>query len=214
MTLHEPDNGQVFPGPRASRPHLGWHQRGYLPHFDGGAVVQMITFRLADSLPRAAFDKAVASAANEADRRRRLDKTIDDGRGACLLRVPENAVIVKQALQHFDGERYRLIAWVIMPNHVHVVIEQTDGFPLGDVVRDWKSFSAKAINKTRGAKGAVWAADYFDRFIRDGIHFASAVSYVENNPVKAGLCRHSHDWPYSSANESAGGTPAVPGNGS
>jgi REP element-mobilizing transposase RayT len=91
------------------------------------------------------------------------------------------------------------------------MIEQMDGIPLSNVLRNWKSFTAKEIYKLRGFQGNVWAADYFDRFIRDAEHFANAVSYIENNHVKAGLRTRAQDWPYSSASESAGGTPAVPG---
>jgi REP element-mobilizing transposase RayT len=212
---------RALPGTRASRPHKGWHDRGYLPHFDAGALVQSITFRLADSLPRSVYAQVVATAANDPERRRRLDSMIDEGRGSCRLRAPENARIVKDALHHFDGERYRLIAWVIMPNHVHVLIEQIDGFPLADIVHSWKSFAAKEINKRRDAGGQVWASDYFDRFIRDESHLAGAIRYIEENPVKAGLATRPEDWPFSSASRdrghlarkkaSADGTSAVPG---
>lgn len=190
---------QALLGARASRPHKAWHERGYLPHFDAGATVQSLTFRLADSLPRAVFDDVAAGAADDADRRRRLDAMIDEGRGACLLRVPEHARIVSAALKHFDGARYRLLAWVVMPNHVHVLIEQVEGFRLGDVVHSWKSFSAKEINRRRGSKGSVWAPDYFDRYIRDDAHFAGAKRYIEENPVKAGLVASPEDWEFSSA---------------
>ena len=104
------------------------------------------------------------------------------------------------------------MAWVVMPNHVHVLVEQLAGFRLADVVRAWKSVTAKKINKSRKSSGVVWAREYHDRFIRGNGHIHSAVSYTENNPVKAGLVKHHEDWQYSSAaQESAGGTPAVPG---
>jgi REP element-mobilizing transposase RayT len=86
-----------------------------------------------------------------------------------------------------------------MPNHVHLLIEQVEGFPLGAVVRSWKSFTAKAINERLGRTGAVWARDYFDRFIRNEAHFCHAAAYVEDNPVKAGLVARREDWPFSSA---------------
>ncbi len=86
-----------------------------------------------------------------------------------------------------------------MPNHVHVMIEQIDGFALGDIVRGWKSYTAREINKLRKSRGPVWALDYFDRFVRDAEHYADAVCYIENNPVKAGLAGHAEDWPFSSA---------------
>jgi putative DNA methylase len=192
-------NDSAPAGPRASRPHKAWHSRGYLPHFDTGASVQFITFRLADSLPRDVYEQLVAEAKNETDRARRLDAMIDKGRGACLLRDPQNAAIVCDALHHFDGERYRLIAWVVMPNHVHALIEQIEGHRLSDVVHAWKSFTAKAVNRRIGSRGPVWAQDYFDRFIRDDAHFFSARRYIEENPVKAGLVAQPHDWAFSSA---------------
>ncbi|MGD0866531.1 MAG: transposase [Rhizomicrobium sp.] len=186
-------------GPRASRPHKGWHERGYLPHFDAGAVVQTITFRLADSLPRALYARIVADLADDAELRPTLDRLIDEGRGECLLKVAGNAQIVCEALEYFDGERYRLVAWVVMPNHVHAMIEQIGGYALGEIVHAWKSYTVKAINKRRGSKGTIWAADYFDRYIRDAEHNEAAVYYIESNPVKAGLVGRAEDWPFSSA---------------
>ena len=191
-------------GPRASRPHKGWHNRGYLPHFDAGAVVQTITFRLADSLPRALYAEMVAELAGDAELRPTLDRVIDEGRGECLLRDSGNAQIVREALDHFDGERYLLLAWVIMPNHVHAMIEQIDGYALGGILHAWKSYTAKAINKRRGSRGVVWAADYFDRYIRDTEHYEAAAYYIENNPVKAGLVPQAEDWPFSSARQRNG----------
>jgi len=167
---------------------------------------------LVDSLPRSVYEQIAADSAEDFERRRRLDAMLDEGRGDCLLRNPHFARTVACALEYFDGERYSLLAWVIMPNHVHVLIEQIEGFPLGDVVSSWKSFAAKAVNKLRGWRGTVWAPDYFDRFIRNERHFANAVSYIENNPVLAGLVTKPEDWGFSSAaRRNAGGTPAVPG---
>jgi REP element-mobilizing transposase RayT len=179
--------------------HKFWHRRGYLPHFDAGAVVQSITFRLADSLPRHLYVMAEASSKSDIVRQRRLDSLIDNGYGACLLRDPTCATLVESALGHFDGERYRLLAWVIMPNHVHAMIEQMEGYRLGDVIRSWKWFTSQRINASRQSSGRIWAKDYFDRYIRDERHFANALSYIEDNPVKAGLASRPEDWTYSSA---------------
>jgi hypothetical protein len=82
-------------GARASRPRGGWRERGYLPHFDGRAIAQMITFRLGDRLPRAIYEKAAAASVNSRDRYLRLEKLIDQGRGSCLLGNPRNATIVR-----------------------------------------------------------------------------------------------------------------------
>jgi REP element-mobilizing transposase RayT len=159
-------------------------------------VVQSVTFRLADSLPR---DMPARPATEMPDvRSRRIEASIDKGRGSCILADPACAAIVEGVLKHFDGERYRLLAWVIMPNHVHAVIEQMAGHRLGDVVRSWKIYSARRIAAIRGRSGTVWAPDYFDRFIRNEDHLGDAIRYVEYNPVKAGLVRNPADWAHSS----------------
>jgi len=186
-------------GARAPRPHRGWHARGYLPHFDAGAIVQTITFRLADSLPREFYEKAAAVASINRKRFVALEKGIDRGLGSCLLTDQTNATIVRNTLEHSDGEQYRLLAWAIMPNHVHVLIEQIEGHSLTNVVQSWKSVSAHAMNKARGANGRIWSPDYFDRYIRNEAHYESAKFYVENNPVKAKLVEKPEDWPFSSA---------------
>ena len=107
--------------------------------------------------------------------------------------------MVENALMHFDGARYRLLGWCIMPNHVHVVIEIVDEHSLTEIVGSWKSFTAKRANSQIGRSGPFWHPDYFDRFMRDEGHLARTVGYVENNPVKAGLITEAFDWPWSSA---------------
>ena len=129
---------------------------------------------------------------------------IDSGLGSCALRDPAIATIVQDALLHFDGRRYKLFAWTIMPNHVHVLIEQVGGFPLGEIVHAWKSFTAKQANKQLGRAGAFWAPDYFDRYIRDQAHYDVAVYYIHENPVKAGLVARMDEWRWSSAWEGPG----------
>ncbi|WP_421999110.1 REP-associated tyrosine transposase [Reyranella sp.] len=175
--------------------HKGWHSRGYLPHFDSAETTQFVTFRLADSLP-----KAVAAAlALLPDSLVEIDRALDSGRGACWLAQPAIASTVEDAILHFDGERYRLLAWCIMPNHVHVVVEPAPGHSLGSIVRSWKSFTANGGNRLLGRDGPFWHRDYFDRFIRDEGHLARTIDYVENNPVKAGLVPEPAGWRWSSA---------------
>jgi REP-associated tyrosine transposase len=188
----------ILLGPPASRRHKGWYARGYLPHFDNGAIVQVITFRLADSLPRGVY-KHILSVADDGERERLMHRLIDEGRGRCLLRTPANAEIVVEALSFFDGERYRLLAWVIMPNHVHAMVEQIEGHRLDQIVHSWKSFTAKQINRRLNMDGRLWARDYFDRYVRGERHYFNAIYYIENNPVKAGFVRMAEDWAYSSA---------------
>ena len=178
-----------------STQHKGWHSRGYLPHFDSAETTQFITFRLADSLPKSVAE----TLARKSDDFAEVDERLDAGFGVCWLRQEEIAVAVESAILHFDDVRYRVLAWCIMPNHIHVVIDPSEGHRLGDIVHSWKSFSANKANRLLERKGAFWHRDYFDRFIRNERHLARTVEYVENNPIKAGLAAESKDWPWSSA---------------
>lgn len=196
----------------------GWHYRGYLPHFDDQDTPQFITFRLADSVPREVLEvwqrelglseqserphsPATANALRKL--RTRVEKYLDCGHGSCLLRQTKLAGLVQDALHYFNGERYQLHAWVIMPNHVHVLCRQHCGHNLGNIIQSWKSFTAHAINRAIGGTGTVWQADYFDRYIRDEDHFLRVFHYIETNPVTAGLCQTPEDWLWNSASRSA-----------
>ena len=112
----------------------------------------------------------------------------------------------KTALLHFDGERYRLIAWTIMPNHVHVLIELLGQHSLGLIVSSWKRFSARTANRVIGRSGPFWQDDYWDTYIRDERHFESTIGYIENNPVKAGLIDSPAEWPWSHLRHRASAT--------
>ncbi|MGA9779800.1 MAG: REP-associated tyrosine transposase [Limisphaerales bacterium] len=188
----------------------GWYSRGYLPHFDAPGVRQMITYRLADAMPanRRHEWEALLAIEDKRERRIKIESYLDAGHGKCHLRQPEIAALVQKNLLHFDGSRYRLLAWVVMPNHVHSLIEifQT---PLAEILHGWKSYTGKAANRLLKRTGDFWQAEYFDRFIRDEEHFRKAVRYIENNPVKAGLVKTAEGWIFGSAcYRSAGGSPA------
>ena len=217
-----PESRGKYLGTRASRPHKDWNSRGYLPHLDKPSMIQSITFRLADSIPTevlTAWKTELALTGSEAaddprcaELRERIERYADQGHGACWLRDERVAKQVENALMYFDGERYRLLAWSVMPNHVHALIETLPGFPLGDIVHSWKSFTAKQANKLLDRAGEFWMPDYFDRYIRDEKHLAAVTDYIEQNPMKAGLVRSAGDWRWSSASKkTAGGTPALPG---
>ena len=75
-----------------------------------------------------------------------------------------------------------------MPNHVHVLMKQLEGFPLGEIVKSWKVFTAREANAILGRTGQFWMREYHDRRIRDEKHMNRAIMYIRNNPVKAGLC--------------------------
>ena len=183
--------------------HPGWTDRGYLPHYDKAGLVQAVTFRLADSLPKAkrAEWEGMLQITDDAERIGQMEAYLDQGAGSCVLRQPECAEIVQNALLHFDGERYRLLAWCVMPNHVHVLFAAVEGHPLGRIVHSWKTFTAREINEHLQRTGPLWQEDYFDTFMRDDEHQWEAKDYFEGNPVKAGLVTRKEDWRWSSASK-------------
>jgi type I restriction enzyme R subunit/putative DNA methylase len=187
-----------------------WYSRGYLPHRDATGLLQVVTFRLADSLPQEKLERLqeelteLRETLRAAERRQRIEQWLDAGMGCCALRHPEMASQMLDALRHFDGQRYRLIAWCIMPNHVHVLMETFA--PIARIVQGWKSVTARwalAQNEELGLgipdSKHLWMRDYWDRYIRNDGHFESVVLYIHQNPVNAGLCERAEDWPWSSA---------------
>lgn len=180
-----------------------WHSRGYLPHFDQDGFTQFITFRLADSVPQEVLQKWRAQLAideiGEVDFRRRVEYYLDQNYGDGTLRRPAIGNLVEEALLKWDVERYRLIAWVIMPNHVHLLLSPLCDHSVADIMHSIKSFTSHAANKLLRRTGHFWAKEYYDRYIRDSRHFASTIAYIENNPVKARLCASPKEWPYGSA---------------
>jgi putative transposase len=188
----------------------GWHSRDYLPHFDRANIVQTLSYRLHDSVPAEVIEhwkrelnwREDIPADNEMVLllRKRIAAYEDQGYGECWLRQEPVARLVQDAFQFFDGERYRLLAWCVMPNHVHVMIETKPGHSLGEVIKSWKTFTARQANIILNRTGQpFWFADYYDRFIRDEAHYAAALAYIHQNPVKARLCKSPQDWQWSSA---------------
>ena len=191
-----------------------WYSRGYLPHRHRKGLMQSITFRLADSLPQSKLKQLEQELLlfpedrRDIEKRKIIEQWLDAGMGCCALRNAEVAACVQQALLHFDGDRYRIIAWVIMPNHVHVLIDPTE--PISKTIQGWKSLTARWMlaHNERLELGIsnphqVWMREYWDRFIRDDKHLWATIGYIHRNPVKAGLCCDPSDWQWSSAVRSA-----------
>lgn len=200
----------------------GYHHRGYLPHLKVTGAAYFVTFRLADSLPRAVLlrlreqrddllRRAVAGS-TEGFRERvfaqyaaEVDSALDQHRGEAWLRDPRIASLAASALGHFKAQRYRLQAWCVMPNHIHAVVRLLDPYALDEILQTWKSYTAHAANQLLGRSGPFWQRKSYDHWIRDESDLAHCVGYTEDNPVKAGLCTAPSEWPWSSA----GGTPAL-----
>ncbi len=197
----------------ASRPRFGEvkiRDRGRLPHWEKDSATYFITFRLADSLPKSVLDRieserqAIVKTAAQArralspDENKRIqrlstpviERFLDSGAGACHLQNSTIAEEMADTLRCFDEKRYRLFAWCIMPNHVHVVARLFPGQTLATVVHSWKSFSAKHANRILGTHGAFWQREYYDHLIRSEEELERAVVYVSENPAKA----HLKDW--------------------
>jgi REP element-mobilizing transposase RayT len=184
---------------------LGWHSRGYLPHFDGGELAQFITFRLHDSLPREVLIrwkeelKLQPSPYAQSVMRKRVEVFLDQGHGECYLRSHDVGQMVQHALLFHDQVKYRLSAWVIMPNHVHLLCTPMHSHSLAEIMHSIKSFTSNEANRMLSRKGRFWQKEYFDRYIRNARQFVRTVNYIENNPVKANLCDKVEDWMFSSA---------------
>ena len=194
----------------AKQGFAGWHERGYLPHFDAPGLTQFVTFGLDDSLPPRAWEQ-IRNADSECAAIRALHLAFDEHHGACRLRIPEVAGLVEAALLHFHGERYELRGWCVMPNHVHVLV-RINQVPLREILHSWKSFSAREANRFLDRAGnAFWHEDYFDRYARDAEHEVRILHYIERNPCKARLVCEPHNWRWSSARfRNANGKLAIP----
>ncbi len=178
---------------------------GNLPHWEQGAAWCFVTFRLADSLPRAVVDEIQLQ--REAWRRthdlqklspeeraeyhrlfsERYENLLHAGSGSCVLRDPVNADIVSAALRHFDGERYDLDEFVVMPNHVHVLVKPRPGHGLAEILHSWKSYTANQLNRRLGRTGQVWQHESFDHLVRSDVARDAIRRYIRENPQRAGV---------------------------
>jgi putative transposase len=178
-----------------------WRKR-FLPHYDAEGKIQVITYRLVDSLPEDFFSKMIngnAENKNTSSYRKKVEGYLAKGMGESFLALPSIAKVVIDAWLYFHDTRYELIAYVVMPNHVHLIVKTSKNWPLAKIVHSWKSFTAHEINKILTVpKKHIWQREYWDRFIRNEDHFRKALDYIHMNPVKAGLVDHPKDWQWSS----------------
>lgn len=181
----------------AQKQKPGWHNRGYLPHFDANTLVQHVVFRTKASLGSHVLD--VARHLDRASARRLIDSELDKSKQGQVFDQPVLADLMQERLRYFDGDRYDLQAWCIMPNHVHVLLVTAPEILLGQIVKTWKSQATRAINAVWDTQGEIFARDYFDRYMRNSTQVSNAIAYIENNPVAGGLCSTPQVWPWSSS---------------
>ncbi len=176
----------------------------HLPHWHQDGCTYFVTFRLADSVPKGKLiqwqielrewlrqhpeprtleqEKEYTELFAE-----RFHRWLDDGMGECWLRQPKISAIVEEALRFFDNQRYWLGHFVVMPNHVHVLVRPLGEYTLSQILHSWKSFTAKQINDAFGRGSKVWQDESFDSIVRDEAALEKFTTYIQENPVKANL---------------------------
>jgi REP element-mobilizing transposase RayT len=190
---------------KAELREAGWHSRGYLPHFDGREVPQFVSLHIFDSVPASVlvrWKRELDVTKSKSDRillQRRIEKYLDHGYGLAFMKHHRIASMIQNVLLASDGESYRLSAWVIMPNHIHLLATRFEDYMLADIMQTLKSITSHKANRILKRHGQFWMPDYFDRYVRNAEHFAKTVRYIEDNPVKARLCERPENWPFGSA---------------
>ena len=186
--------------------------RGRLPHWESADATYFVTFRLADSLPRAVLEQLeserfhllarIKQAGREptSDERlqiaelfsQKVEEALDRGSGSCALANKQIGQVVADALLHFHNVRYDMNAYVVMPNHVHIVVKPQNGYSLQQLLHSWKSYTSNQANKLLGNSGEFWEREYYDHLVRSEGDLERVIAYVLENPAKAGLA----DWPW------------------
>jgi menaquinone-specific isochorismate synthase len=194
-------------------------QGAYLPHWTRKDGIYAIRARLADSLPQLALRKIEQERARlkwrmehaeevplgitsikefERLHSRKIEQFLHASYGKCWLAQDDIAGMVVSALQFHAGSQYQLIAWSIMPNHLHAVLQPLSGHDLEQVIYSFKSFTAHEANRLLGRKGSFWQKEPFDHLIRDEEDLSYWIEYILQNPEKA----HLRNWKWTGCDES------------
>jgi putative transposase len=202
-------------------------RRRDLPHWDVPGASYFVTTCLEGSIPaRGLLDlsryrqelaaRRPPAGTSAADWKRslwklefaRVDRWLDEEPAAQHLRNPQLAGIVMGRLLFFAGQRYDVLAFVVMPSHFHWVFTPREEWVAGlegeqspreRIIKSINGYSSKQCNIRRATKGTFWQAESYDHWIRDTDEMERIIHYIENNPVKAGLSATPEDWPFSSA---------------
>ena len=174
---------------------------GYLPHWHQNAKIQFVTFRLADSLP----SSVVRDLKNTIDTFNKnhpkpwsvevkqqywnlvgplKGRLLDNGYGSCILKHQEAQDILKEIIFNRDGIDYNVIAYVIMPNHVHMLIQPYENITLSKILHSIKGLSALRINSALKRAGKLWMSESFDRIVRSSDSLKHYIHYIQRNPER------------------------------
>jgi len=188
----------------------GYHRN--LPHWRQNNATYFVTFHLADSIPSSKHaelklllkqrrDYQTSPPTHKSQKvysqlsqtiQEKIEKWLDAGYGSCLLANTGSLKATTSALTHLDGQHYELIAYVVMPNHCHLVIHPQIGNKLETILQRRKSFIAREVNGLENRKGQLWHEESYDRIIRDESHLYRVIRYIENNPKKANLAHETY----------------------
>ena len=208
------------------------HYHRNLPHYHPNGYPLFITFCLAGSLPleilaelkaqRETEIKALTN--NTPDERYKIEKRyfgryddwLDQGKfGPHWLQTDSIAQIVAKEMQNLNGDQYRLMAYCIMPNHVHLLIEslvseqanhqgRSAKYPVTDTLRLLKGRTAHNCNLELGRNGRFWQHESYDHYARDEQELERIIKYILHNPVKAGLLKDWKEWQFTYVNSELG----------
>jgi putative transposase len=187
-----------------------------LPHWEQAGAVYFITIRLIDSLPKEVISRmqterclwlrARGIAPDDPEWRDALARLsaaerklyhqaftdrwfdlLDECHGECVLRQPAHSAIVAESLLHFDGDQYVMRSFVVMPNHVHMLVQFPSEGGMKTQCENWKRYTARKINQKRKRSGYFWQGEGFDHLVRSEEQYAHLLDYIEANPRKAKL---------------------------
>ncbi len=215
-------------------------RRRNLPHWYMPGACYFLTFRLAGSIPRQVAERLKERMHELLSQRRphgrfreqlrervhkqifaEYDRYLDAAQGVKWLEDSRVAALVRRSLYHWHAKKYSLMAYCIMPNHVHVVLQPRDrsavsrqleelsqvgersdtDSPLSDIMHSIKSYTAHKANAMLRRAGGFWQHESYDHWIRDEAELERVVDYINANPVRAGLVAHAHEWFWGSAHD-------------
>ncbi len=177
--------------------------QGKLPHWSQRGKLHFVTFRLADSLPKKRLEEIRQERQEWQENHRqpysekewqdyyylfsqRVENWLDTGSGGCLLSQPQYSQIVAGAIKHFERQRYLLDHWIIMPNHVHILLMPIEPYTLEVILHSWKSFTANRFLKRHLHTGQFWQHESFDHIVRSEKQLEHFRQYILENHSQTG----------------------------
>ena len=176
----------------------------HLPHWRQEGATYAITFRQKDSIPqeqlqalkrwRTIWEEQHPEPRTELEWQRfaqeitsKTERWLDEGYGSCVFNEPRLSREMSKSLLYFQEQRHFTFCFVVMPNHVHVVMQPMNGYALEDCLQRIKQYVSLQVNDSLKRIGALWEEESYDRIVRDEEHLWNVVQYIGRNPKKAGL---------------------------